>query len=188
MADPGCLALAASVLSTRDDSFGVDSEAAEQSLESTILEAAPKRHIYELIWALWIAAKLGSHLSEAAIKAVSQIDHPLVALVALHYQSATGNNFDTTLWEKHMTPENLYTENWLLVYEAHRHYWLPTVEETFDFPEGSLADLNFVDCSFYNLEAPLSDILEIEGISGPSFENIVKTAWDQSFNQTGPAE
>ncbi|HEV2419138.1 MAG TPA: RNA-directed DNA polymerase [Terriglobia bacterium] len=83
---------------------------------------------FEVAWALWITKLFGVRLPDSVWPSISSVDDSIVALLSLDlYQAGLADGVDTTLWEQHMTSEHLYTENWLLAYEAPRKGWSPLV-------------------------------------------------------------
>jgi hypothetical protein len=87
------------------------------------------RHGFEVAWALWLGKLFSVTLPEKSLGAVSLVDDPLVALLALDLKdSGFAEGLDTSLWASHMQAEHLYTENWILAYEAHIRGWLPSLD------------------------------------------------------------
>jgi hypothetical protein len=101
---------------------------------------------FEVAWALWISKLLGINLPAAVWGHVSQLDDSIVALLSLDLKSnGLADALDLNLWAQHMQAAHLYSENWLLAYEAFRKAWLPPLDgsdyiATDDF-FGRLADL-----------------------------------------------
>jgi hypothetical protein len=60
------------------------------------------------------------------MKGVSQTDNSVVALAALDLEASglTTRKFDRDVWEKCLNADGLYSENWLLSYEAYVKGWL----------------------------------------------------------------
>jgi hypothetical protein len=56
---------------------------------------------------------------------------------------------DTARWESLMTEENLYTEFWILAYEAVRRGWLPSSEGAYLDADAFFGVLTANDVSFY---------------------------------------
>ncbi len=58
---------------------------------------------------------------------MSKIDDPIVALVVLDIQSEnlTRRRMDTSVWQQSMKSDELYSQAWLLAYEAETKGWLP---------------------------------------------------------------
>ena len=97
---------------------------------NTIVEAhSGLIHSSEVAWALWGCLALQIPLSTAAIGAVSMCEDSVVALLALHCETAglTHVPLNKSLWSTYMTTDNLYDDQWLLCYEANVKGWLPTV-------------------------------------------------------------
>jgi hypothetical protein len=80
---------------------------------------------FEDAWSLWLAKNIGLTLSKRVGEVVSQIDDDIVALVALDLRDVGLIEIaDTALWSSHLTRDDLYSEHWLLAYEACEHNWL----------------------------------------------------------------
>jgi hypothetical protein len=87
------------------------------------------RHGFEVAWALWLSKLFSIGLPEKSLSEVSRVDDPVVALLALDLKdSGLAEGLDTSLWASHMQADHLYTENWLLAYEANLHGWLPSTD------------------------------------------------------------
>jgi hypothetical protein len=104
-----------------------------QKLSSTLAEVsyyhARLRQGYEVAWALWLCKLFSVQLPEKSLEEVSQVDDPIVALLALDLNAnALTDSLDVSLWSKHMQADQLYSENWLLAYEAHKKGWLPSID------------------------------------------------------------
>jgi hypothetical protein len=100
------------------------------ALNSICIHHAQLQQSSEVAWALWGAKKLGTPLSQETADAVELVSDDIVALAALDLHAAgllpvPSQNFD--LWRSVMSGENLYTEHWLLAYEAYVQEWLPSL-------------------------------------------------------------
>jgi hypothetical protein len=63
--------------------------------------------------------------------AVRKLDDDIVALVALDMQEqGLLPSLNASLWASRMTAESLYSEHWLMAYEAYVKGWLPSVDGT----------------------------------------------------------
>ena len=83
------------------------------------------RHQYEVSWALWLFKVLGTEVPEPVLKEIVEMDDPFVALLALDLRECGLATFDVSRWKPQMIAESLYSENWLLAYEAAKKGWLP---------------------------------------------------------------
>jgi len=58
---------------------------------------------------------------------VSQVDDSVVALLSLDLKAnGLADGLDPDLWGQHMEARHLYSENWLIAYEALIKGWLPS--------------------------------------------------------------
>jgi hypothetical protein len=79
----------------------------------------------EVAWALWFARALNVELSHDTAVAVTKVDDDLVAIVALDLMAEKLlPKVRSNLWESHMNPGALYSDHWLLAYEAYEQGWL----------------------------------------------------------------
>ena len=102
---------------------------ADAALNSICINYAALQHSSEVAWALWSAKRLQASLSQAAADAVELMDDDVVALVALNleqegYLPTPANDF--ALWRTFMNAGALYSDHWLLAYEAFVQGWLPS--------------------------------------------------------------
>jgi hypothetical protein len=99
------------------------------ALESICLHHATPQQASEVAWALWMAKRLDISLSGEVSNAVETVDDDIVALVALELYSRglipqPQHGFE--LWSHYMSSEYLYSDHWLLAYEAFEQNWLPS--------------------------------------------------------------
>jgi hypothetical protein len=100
-------------------------------LTEICLYHAPLQHGFEVAWSLWLARTLSIPLPDTVTAAVRKMDDDIVALVALDTQSAGFLTVSQSpLWASRMTAEHLYSEHWLLAYEAYVQGWLPSLDGT----------------------------------------------------------
>jgi hypothetical protein len=107
---------------------------------------------FEVAWSLWVAKKMGIKLSRQVGEIVSQIDDDIVALAALDLRDSDLLLIeDAPLWQSHLTEEDLYSEHWLLAYEAGVHDWItaPAVDNYIRSDE-FFSILRRYDVSFYD--------------------------------------
>ena len=103
---------------------------AETALNSICLHHAALQQSNEVAWGLWTARRLEVSLTQAAADAVAEVDDDIVALVALDLHSRAQlpiPRVGFTTWQAYMTSEGLYSEHWMLAYEAFVQGWLPSL-------------------------------------------------------------
>jgi len=93
---------------------------------------------FEISWGLWMCRSLGITIDIQTANRVVLIENSIVALVALDlfHSGLFPEGASFTLWESQMVPASLYSECWLLAYEAYIKNWLPrstNFVETDDF-------------------------------------------------------
>ncbi len=127
--EPGALAHALEVLLTnRDRGAELTGDLITKALTELVLEHAPLGHHSEVAWSIWAAMAMGYHLGTEATSAISKVDNSIVALLALdaRNQNALNSSLDTSIWEAHMTADELHGPHWLLSYEGRVKSWLPS--------------------------------------------------------------
>jgi len=85
------------------------------------------RQGFEIAWALWISKLFGIILPDEVWNDVSLVDDSIVALLSLDLRAnGLADKLDPALWSQHMQAGHLYSENWLIAYEAFKKGWLPS--------------------------------------------------------------
>ncbi|MFN8355804.1 MAG: RNA-directed DNA polymerase [Spirosomataceae bacterium] len=99
----------------------------KETLEEFLIYHCELENTFEVSWGLWICKSLGITIDLSTANKVASIDNSVVALVALdlHHSGLFPGGVSFTLWESQMTASSLYSENWLLAYEAYIKNWLP---------------------------------------------------------------
>jgi hypothetical protein len=111
------------------EGFPINSERLRETLSEIAVYNANLRQGFEVAWALWLSKLFSLNLPETVLAAISQMDDPVVALLALDLKSSgLGDGVDGSLWSSHMRGDQLYSENWLLAYEAYVKGWLPSAD------------------------------------------------------------
>jgi hypothetical protein len=113
------------LLSIYEEHEEADDDRLRLMIERLCAYHAPLHQSYEVAWSLWLAKKRGLALAKKTAKLVAQIDDDIVALIALDLRA---NDLlplnDVSLWQQHLTGVDLYSEHWLLAYEALEQGWL----------------------------------------------------------------
>ena len=125
--NPNVLPIATEIFLTyKDKHYQLNNDRIKKTLQKLILYHAEFRHIYEISWALWLLKSLGINLDHEIATEISNIDDPIIALIALDMRDSNliSNDLEFTIWMNHMVAPDLYTEYWLLAYEAYVKGWL----------------------------------------------------------------
>ncbi len=98
----------------------------QAALEAVCTYHAPLQQGYEVAWALWVAGTTETALSAHVSRSIIEMDDDIVALAALDLRSRNLLPFSSCpLWQSRMGSASLYSEHWLLSYEASVQQWLP---------------------------------------------------------------
>lgn len=107
-------------------------------------------HQYEVCWTLWLFGILGMNLPSEVVESVCQMDDPFVALMMLGLEDeGRASDLDKKRWRSSMTPENLYTEYWVLAYEAAHRGWLDAIDGHYLSDDDFFGPLSDLDVCFY---------------------------------------
>jgi hypothetical protein len=102
-----------------------DLAGATSTVEQLCSYHSPLQQSTEVMWAMWFSRSLHIPLTPAASQAVGTVDDDLVALTALHLNSeGLMPGLDTSIWKQYAEKQHLYTDHWLLAYEARSKGWL----------------------------------------------------------------
>lgn len=125
----------------------------QECINTIILLHAKKNHSSEVANALWACLAFDLKIEKEAVDLLSKCNDSVIALLTL---DCSNHNLllaplNTTIWESLMVAETLYSEHWLLAYEANIKNWLPN-KNNIDFVKN---DINFGflkenGVSFYN--------------------------------------
>lgn len=109
--------------------YSLDARSISKVMNDQIVHHAPRAHGSEVAWAIWTLMRFGIHIEPASSDAVANMEDSIVALLALDARARglIPGGLNTTRWEMLMSKEELYGDNWLLVYEAGIKGWLPSI-------------------------------------------------------------
>jgi hypothetical protein len=126
--EPSLIPVLARVMANyREAGFEIDTRKLGKSLSEVCGYHARLRQGFEVAWSLWLCKVFSVTLSDDIFDLVVGFEDAVVALSALDLRDmGLANLKDTLTWQKFMTAEDLYAENWLLAYEALTKGWLPS--------------------------------------------------------------
>lgn len=130
VSEPGLAPTLAPILvKYRDDGYVFTEGKLLGSVAEMASHHARLRQGFEVAWALWFSKLFSLRLSDHVLQEISQMDDPLVALLALDLRAAgLADAVDAAGWSKHMQADQLYSEYWPLAYEASVKGWLESVK------------------------------------------------------------
>jgi hypothetical protein len=107
----------------------------QNKLSATLTEVASFhskfKQGFEVAWALRICKLFEITLPDEVWPDVAVMDDSIVALLSLDLkQAGLADALDPQLWSTYMKAEHLYSENWLVAYEALHKGWLNSVDGT----------------------------------------------------------
>jgi hypothetical protein len=109
--------------------YQVDKNKLRDALAEISSYHARFRQGFEVAWALWIGRLFDIVLPDVIWSGICSVDDPVVALLSLDLRDkGLADKISTELWAQHMSAEHLYTENWLVAYEALQKGWLPSLD------------------------------------------------------------
>lgn len=157
LAEPGTLKNVLSELSKyRQQGYLIEKDKIQEALDDLILGHQPLNHGSEIAWAIWTAINLEIPLSRSSSDKLSNIEDPLIPLLALHARSKglISNDLNVTNWSSLMKTEELWGQNWLLAYEANIKGWLPSADTNDHInADPCFSFLKAQGVSFYNEKA-----------------------------------
>lgn len=111
----------------QNNGYTIDLDKLRDALAEIASYHARLRQGFEIGWALWISKLFGITLPDAVWRDVSSVDDSIVALLSLDLKAnGLADELDPVLWSQHMEAGHLYSENWLIAYEALIKGWLPS--------------------------------------------------------------
>lgn len=123
LAEPTTLSIIIEIL---DKNVGAvsDKEGLEETVASLCDYHAPLEQGYEVAWALWLAKRQKLMVPPKIAKKIAGMRDDIVALVSLDLiENGLLPAVSVSNWRKVITSPNLYTEHWLLAYEAVERGW-----------------------------------------------------------------
>ncbi len=133
---------------------GINTSAVRATIEQLCTHHAPLQQGNEVMWALWFSKTLKLPIETAAATAVAGVDDDLVALTALHLRSENLIPALTTeLWDGYISRKHLYSDHWLLAYEARAKGWLGIDAPDYTLDDPAFSILRKHDVGFYQVDA-----------------------------------
>ncbi|WP_419698129.1 RNA-directed DNA polymerase [Mucilaginibacter sp. NFX135] len=118
--------VAQNLVSYYEKGYQINVNIIRDALEQFIDYHSPLSNDFEISWALWITKSLRINLSQNTAALLSDNTNPIVILTVLDLESQgfIPVGLNKTAWQLLLTAENLYSEYWLVAYEANLKGWL----------------------------------------------------------------
>jgi hypothetical protein len=153
-AEPSVLPVILDILSTyKGASYTIDTDGLAELLFVMVQLHSPRGHTSEIAWAIWGHILFNVSLDSAASATVRRIDNSVIALLALDAKSKKliASKAPIGAWKKHMTPESLLGEQWLLSYEGRIKKWIaPVSSKEYVKTAPGFGALALANVSFYD--------------------------------------
>ncbi|MFL0373035.1 RNA-directed DNA polymerase [Paenibacillus amylolyticus] len=130
IAEPSVTSIVALIFYKRkNDGHSLNTSRISDTITEIIMNSVKFSYDNEVAWGLWMSKMLNIEVKENAAREISNSDDNIVALAALDLLNSNliPIGLDTRKWKTIMKSNELYTENWLLAYEAYVKGWLPSV-------------------------------------------------------------
>ena len=166
---PNALVVATEILLTYSKiEYNLHKERISLTINSLILRHSILNHSHEVSWALWLSKMLNIKIEQNTVKAISELEDSVVALVALdlyHNCNVITDIFEFEKWKSIVTPSgnnnNLYSQNWLLCYEASIKEFFPDVNQSEYIDNNQFfSTLKTNNITFYENNNQVQDLVE----------------------------
>lgn len=151
--EPSILSTATEILlGYKNAKYNINENKLKETLFEIIYYHIPSGHTHEISWALWICKTFNFKVPVKLVKELVKIDDCIISLMLLDlYYKKKISSLDVSKWTSMLIKENLYTSNWLLVYESILKGWLqPENEENFLLEDKFFKYLFENNISFYD--------------------------------------
>lgn len=185
--DPSCLDQVCQLLSHR--AFTPTKSTLEELIESIVSHHAPLNHHHEVAWSLWFCKKYSLTIGKDYVIKIFDMHNPVCTLVLLDVLNNNNTmqplksdpQIDARIKQidSAARPEDLYGDEWILLYEGVRHGWLSNTQIVTGNPHFKV--LNDNDVSFYddNKDADYQSYDYIEKLPNPYPREMMKEAKEQ---------
>lgn len=118
--EPSILSTATEILlGYKNAKYNINETMLKETLFEIIYYHIPSGHTHEISWALWLCKTFNFKVPVKLVKKLVKIDDCIISLILLDlYSKKKISSLDVSKWTSMLIKENLYTSNWLLVYES----------------------------------------------------------------------
>lgn len=110
--------------------YTLNTESIKHALQGFISFHLDLGNEFEVFWALWTMKILKLKVDKVVAQKIAQSTNDIIILLYLHMRHSRliTRTVDVSSWESLLTKDNLYSEHWLVAYEAKVRGWLPSVD------------------------------------------------------------
>ncbi|MEK4849000.1 RNA-directed DNA polymerase [Paenibacillus sp. FSL H7-0756] len=159
IAEPSVIPIAALIFYKRkDEGHIINTSLISDTITEIIMNSVKFNYDNEVAWCLWMSKLLNIEVKESAAIEISKSDDNVVALAALDLLNSNliPRGLDNRKWKSIMKSSELYTDNWLLAYEAYVKGWLPSASgRDYVSSDGFFGTLKANNVEFYRGVTPL---------------------------------
>ena len=135
--------------------YVIDENLLSQTIFDRIKKYSQMNATNELVWLLWIMIIFEIRCDTDIAKILTNVDDCLVALLTLDgiARGLIDQDVSVENWKQYMREDKIYSDKWLLVYEAALKEWLP-IEDSSDYINQHSCFGNFhqLGVSFYDCD------------------------------------
>lgn len=129
----------------------------ELSLNKFLLYHIKLNNPFEVAWLTWFLKRMELTMKLECSNLIGTINNSVIGLevLAMREKGFIPNPINTTLWQSNLNPVGLYSENWLLAYEAIKKGWLTTTTP-YIINDPFFNDLQSRNVEFYDVTKDVS--------------------------------
>ena len=115
------------LLTYQNRGYAIDRTRISATMEELLAQHCRLNNGFEVSWGLWFCKSLGITIGDTIVDLLSDVTDSVSALVAFDLQdsSLTRKTLNTANWQQLAGNDALYSEHWLLAYEASMKGWMP---------------------------------------------------------------
>lgn len=160
MADASILPLATQLFLTyKRQGYPINKNRILETISEIVYYNAMRNNTFELTWSLWLCKTLDLKIGKKVAKHLTDVNNSIVALTTLGLieDGLISMHIDMSMWKSLLKSEELYSENWLIAYEAKVRGWLTSTDD-YVTNEAFFSVLKANDVFFYNKDLQIDEL------------------------------
>lgn len=162
---PNTLQIIANILITYHHyNYDVNYTAIERFCNNLMKSHSISDHHNEVSWLLWICKELRLNIKKDVIRDIEEMSSSICVLIVLDLFNSKiiKNNIHEDYLKQFNNKESLYSESWLLAYEAGKRLWLKNEDHKFITDDNFFGPLLKNEVSFYDSSRLCKPIFELK--------------------------